>query len=67
MISEHDFARLAFKERLTELLFELLDGATQCGLGEIQLLSRTGEVLRAGQGHELFEQVEIQFVPHLCM
>ena len=64
MICEHDLARLALKQRLPELLFEFLNGAAQRGLGKTQLLSRTGEVFGPCQSHELFEQVEIQFVPH---
>ena len=64
MISEHDLAWFALKQRLAELFFEFLNGPAQRGLGKIQFFRRTGEVPGPCQGHELFEQVEIEFVAH---
>ena len=63
-LGEHDFAGFAFKERLTEMVFEFLDRTAQRGLREMQLLGSTREVFRAGQCGELFEKLEVKIAAH---
>ena len=62
---QHNAARASGKQPYLQLLFELLDGLADRGLGDIQILRRGGDIAHAGD--LLKDAVKLQFDCHSCL